>query len=56
MKEKHSLSSPIPTQPTAPPRLRSEDLFAGGKVVVIVHGDREYRLRITTANKLILTA
>jgi hemin uptake protein HemP len=38
-----------------PPRLHSQQLFADGKVVVIVHAGREYRLRITAANKLILT-
>ena len=33
----------------------SDDLFRGGHEVVIVHGDDEYRLRITRAGKLILT-
>jgi hemin uptake protein HemP len=33
-----------------------EQLFAGARQLVIVHGDREYRLRLTAANKLILTA
>ena len=47
--------------PSAPPKpaypaFRSEDLFARGKVIVIIHGGREYQLRITSANKLILTA
>lgn len=37
-------------------RLRSEDLFAHGKQVVIEHAGREYRLRLTAGNKLILTA
>lgn len=47
-----------PSNPRKPacPVYRSEDLFAGAKVVVIVHGGREYQLRITNANKLILTA
>ena len=35
--------------------IRSADLFQGGKVVVIRHGDEEYRLRITRTGKLILT-
>jgi len=39
------------------PRLavRSADLFRGAHEIVIVHGDDEYRLRITRAGKLILT-
>lgn len=39
-----------------PPYFNSEELFAGGKVVVIVHAGREYQLRVTSGNKLILTA
>lgn len=39
-----------------PPTYRSDALFKGGKVVVIVHEGREYSLRITQAGKLILTA
>jgi len=35
---------------------QSRDLFQGGKVVVIVHEGREYRLSITNAGKFILTA
>ena len=41
---------------TPPPTYPSEALFQGGKVVLILHGGREYWLRITNANKLILTA
>ncbi|HEY8119354.1 MAG TPA: hemin uptake protein HemP [Methylophilaceae bacterium] len=36
-------------------RVRSEDLFAGGKEVVIEHRDETYRLRLTAQGKLILT-
>jgi hemin uptake protein HemP len=36
-------------------RLSSASLFEGREVVVIVHGGQEYRLRITKADKLILT-
>lgn len=56
------MNKPTPVPPTPPkdqpacPRLRSEDLFAGCKRVVIVHAERTYELRITTHNKLILTA
>jgi hemin uptake protein HemP len=35
--------------------VRSADLFAGRREVIIVHGADEYRLRITRAGKLILT-
>ncbi len=35
--------------------VRSDDLFARAREVVIVHGRHEYRLRITRAGKLILT-
>jgi hemin uptake protein HemP len=37
------------------PAVRSDDLFRGAHEIVIVHGDDEYRLRITRAGKLILT-
>lgn len=49
---------PAPASGTKPafPTYRSEDLFAKGKVVVIVHDGREYQLRVTNSNKLILTA
>jgi hemin uptake protein HemP len=50
----------LPQQPTpsrpAPPRYAAEHLFAGARQVIIVHGGREYCLRLTAANKLILTA
>lgn len=52
-------STPPPAKPSGeapPPAFRSEDLFQGGKVILIVHQGREYALRITGANKLILTA
>ncbi|MFZ5482717.1 MAG: hemin uptake protein HemP [Pseudomonadota bacterium] len=45
----------LPAKPDCP-TYRSEDLFAKTKVVVILHDGREYQLRITSANKLILTA
>ncbi len=50
---------PMPVAPkesSPPPTYPSEALFQGGKVVLILHGGREYWLRITQANKLILTA
>ena len=36
-------------------RLSSRDLFRGGREILILHGGHEYRLRITRADKLILT-
>jgi len=35
--------------------VRSAELFGNACELVIVHGDEEYRLRITRADKLILT-
>jgi hemin uptake protein HemP len=35
--------------------LRSEDILQGYKEVVIEHGGQRYRLRVTSAGKLILT-
>ncbi|MGE3244116.1 MAG: hemin uptake protein HemP [Pirellulales bacterium] len=34
--------------------VRSEDLFAGGRVVLIQHGDEQYRLLVTRNDRLIL--
>lgn len=36
-------------------RLQSEDIFCGAQEVVIAHSGRDYRLRITSNDKLILT-
>jgi hemin uptake protein HemP len=36
-------------------RVASSELFHGKREVVIVHGDQEYRLSISKADKLILT-
>jgi hemin uptake protein HemP len=54
---------PADDPPLAPPRADasgirrfvSTALFRGGREVVIVHNSEEYRLRITRADKLILT-
>jgi hemin uptake protein HemP len=35
--------------------VRSEQLFSHGRELIIKHGEQEYRLRITRADKLILT-
>ncbi len=49
-------AKPTPPGGKPPPSYRSEALFQGGRVVLILHEGREYWLRITNANKLILTA
>ena len=36
--------------------LCSVALFAGSKMIVIEHAGRKYQLRLTSGNKLILTA
>ena len=36
-------------------RIESRDLFVGTREIIIAHGDSEYRLRLTSQNKLILT-
>ncbi len=40
---------------TGPRRVDSTALFERAREIVIVHGGQEYRLRITKADKLILT-
>jgi len=40
----------------APRRIRSDELFAGAREIVIEHHGRLYRMRITQNGKLILTA
>ena len=37
-------------------RMSSSELFGAASELVIVHGQREYRLRVTSNGKLILTA
>jgi hemin uptake protein HemP len=49
---------PVAAEPRPPgPRARwsSRELFADRREIVILHGGHEYRLRITRADKLILT-
>jgi hemin uptake protein HemP len=36
-------------------RLDSRDLFATEREIIIAHGEENYRLRLTSQNKLILT-
>jgi hemin uptake protein HemP len=47
--------APAETVATRRPVLSSAALFGGQREIVIRHGREEYRLRITKANKLILT-
>jgi hemin uptake protein HemP len=44
-------------QKLAPPaRVHSRDLLRDGEQLIIEHAGREYRLRVTSKGKLILTA
>jgi hemin uptake protein HemP len=50
-------SIPVLSAAASPPaRIPSQSLFRGRREVLIEHGEREYRLRITGNGKLILTA
>jgi hemin uptake protein HemP len=41
--------------PSAPPRIDIRALLGGGREAIMLHGEQEYRLRITRNGKLILT-
>ena len=41
--------------PAKPRRVRIEDLLGGGRELIIEHRNEEYRLRMTSNSKLILT-
>jgi hemin uptake protein HemP len=41
--------------PVNPRRVAVSDLLGGDEVVILMHNGQEYRLRVTRANKLILT-
>lgn len=54
----NSAIPPSPDHPTTtqqPRRVAVSELLAGAEVVILVHNGQEYRLRLTRANKLILT-
>ena len=53
--EHNSVDNDRPSQPTQPKTLRSVDMFAGAKEVIIEHDGATYRLRQTSQGKLILT-
>ncbi len=44
-----------PAEPTTDRQVPSAALFQGRREIIIVHHGQEYRLRITRADKLILT-
>jgi hemin uptake protein HemP len=46
---------PAPADASRPRRIQSASLFGADREVVIIHQAQEYRLRITKADKLILT-
>jgi len=46
----------VETPRAAPQRVSSEALLGPNRELVIVHNGREYRLRLTQNDKLILTA
>lgn len=48
-------STPVITAPGRLPTIESASLFAIGREVRIRHAGEEYRLRLTSNNKLILT-
>lgn len=43
------------TRQAPPPRLRSSELLSGSREAIIEHGAEQYRLRLTSNGKLILT-
>lgn len=51
--EKRAVSEP---RRTAPQKIASAALLGSNRELVIVHNGREYRLRLTQNDKLILTA
>ena len=42
-------------RPAQPPRVDSTTLFGNARELIIRHGNEEYRLRMTSQGKLILT-
>jgi len=47
--------TPPPAPPATERQVPSAALFQGRREIIIVHHGQEYRLRITRADKLILT-
>ena len=46
--------SPADTAPRPLGRVSSHDLLGGRREIIIQHGQEQYRLRLTSSNKLIL--
>ena len=44
-----------PSEPPAVPRIDAAALLAAGREIILVHKETEYRLRLTSNDKLILT-
>jgi hemin uptake protein HemP len=53
--EHNSKANDRPSHSAQPKTLRSVDMFAGAKEVIIEHDGATYRLRQTSQGKLILT-
>lgn len=51
-----SAKQPSAPPPTAPAKVASDSLLGARRELVITHNGREYRLRVTQNDKLILTA
>ncbi len=49
-------AAPVPGMRAVARRINSRELLAGEQEIIIVHAGREYRLRVTSNGKLILTA
>lgn len=48
-------NSAIPQRPAQPQKVDSASLFGNARELIIRHGNEEYRLRLTSQGKLILT-
>ncbi len=48
-------NEPRPVSKNEPVRIFVQSLFAGRSEIILVHNDEDYRLRITSRGKLILT-
>jgi hemin uptake protein HemP len=55
MSDTDAAPAPRAERATRPPVVRTDQLFGQQREIIIKHGEEEYRLRITRADKLILT-
>jgi hemin uptake protein HemP len=51
----HPIPAPVPDTPSPIRRIAVGELLSGANQVILVHQGQEYHLRLTRANKLILT-